>query len=79
MGSEESRGLLRAYVALEMARRALALSAGAANPGPHLATSAKCQEVALRELEQLLEGVSAGRAGALMAGQAEDECAPLVM
>ena len=56
MGVEDFRTLLRAYVALTLARSTAEFYGGAEDaPHPYMTVAVKYQDLALRELESLLD------------------------
>jgi hypothetical protein len=77
--SEDVRVLLRAYVALSLARRAAELYTEAAAAHPLLAAIVNNQELAARELDAVLENALSGSEGCAAPPEAGEECASLIM
>ena len=79
MVDEEIRTLLRAYVALTLAREAAGGRGGGVARGGGVEAAANYQGVALRELEGLLGKLMPGGAGAAALDFEELECTEIVM
>ena len=76
---EAVKGLLRAYTALALARRAAELYADAAPAHPHLAVLINGQELAARELDAVLERVLSEVEPVDILLETGEECAALIM
>ena len=79
MGPEEIKALLRAYAALALAQHAAERCADASAHDPRLASVVKCQALAARELDCLLERALSDRADLAAACYVEEECPALLM
>jgi len=79
LGPEEIKALLRAYAALALAQHAAEQYADYSTPDARLASLVKCQALAARELDGLLERAFSGLPEAFAPADAEGDCPSLLM